>query len=183
MLRYFAFLVLFPSLAAARPLSAVPAGGEIPRFFMMADGLYRGGQPSEKGFDLLKQKGIRTVINLRMENDESALVQRLGMNYIHIPIEDIRPWTEIPQAAVAKYFELVNNPANYPIFFHCHRGADRTGEMAAFYRMAIDGWTAKAAYSEARNVGMRGWYVGLKTQLYQFHPPLRIELQPAIAPR
>ena len=176
MLRYLVFLVLLPLAAAVQP-------GEIPRFTMMADGLYRGGQPKELGFEFLKQKGIKTVVNLRLENDEAGMVEKLGMNYIHIPVDDIRPWTRIPEAAVAKYFEIINNPANYPIFFHCHRGADRTGQMAAMYRMAIQGWTAKKAYSEAVNIGMRPWYLGLKNQLYDFHPPVQAKLQPAIQPR
>src|SRR5438105_1692359 len=180
MLRFCIFLVLSAALAAAPLVSASFSHGEIPRFFMMADGVYRGGQPSDKGFQLLKEKGIKTVINLRMENDESNLVQRLGMNYVHIPIEDIRPWSQIPEAAIAKYFELINNPANYPIFFHCRRGADRTGAMAALYRMGLQGWDAKRAYSEALDIGMRPWYLGLKAQLYEFHPTDHAKLQPAI---
>ena len=176
MLRLLVFLILFP----AWPLPEIPSNGEIPRFFMMADGLYRGGQPSTKGFRLLKEKGVKTVINLRMENDESAVVQKLGMNYVQIPIENIRPWTQIPEAAISKYFELVNNPESYPIFFHCRRGADRTGAMAAFYRIAIQGWDSKKAYSEARDIGMRWFYHGLKNQLYDFDPTLPAKLHPAI---
>jgi protein tyrosine phosphatase (PTP) superfamily phosphohydrolase (DUF442 family) len=183
MLRFIIFLVLAATVAAVPLVSASFSHGEIPRFLTMSDGLYRGGQPSGAGFRLLKEKGIKTVINLRMENDESNLVQELGMNYVHIPIEDIRPWTQIPEAAVAKYFELINNRANYPIFFHCRRGADRTGAMAALYRMAIERWDARTAYSEARRIGMRSWYVGLKTQLYDFHPPAPPQLQPAIQAR
>ena len=169
-------------LLAGKP-GALPSDGEIPRFIQVSDGLFRGGQPTQKGFELLKQRGIKTVINFRMENDESAAVEKLGMNYVQIPVEDIRPWTQIPEAAIAKYFELVNNPANYPIFFHCRRGADRTGAMAALYRIAVQGWTAKKAYSEARDVGMRWFYQGLKTQLYDSKPPVRAELQPSIEAR
>jgi tyrosine-protein phosphatase SIW14 len=165
------------------PLSEIPSNGDIPRFLMVADGLYRGGQPSEKGFELLKQHGIKTIVNLRMEHDEAEIVQKYGMNYVQIPLDEVRPWTQIPEAAVAKYFEVVNNPANYPIFFHCQRGADRTGAMAAFYRIAIQGWDAKKAYTEARDIGMRWWFPGLRAQLYDFHPPERDKLQTAIAPK
>jgi len=180
MIRLTAFLVLFPTMLLASAPAELSSNGEIPRFIQVSDGLFRGGQPTEKGFQLLKQRGIKTVINLRMENDESAIVQKLGMNYVQIPVEDIRPWTQIPEGAIGKYFELLNNPANYPIFFHCRRGADRTGAMAALYRVAVQGWTAKKAYSEARDVGMRWFYQGLKTQLYDFKPPSRAELQPSI---
>src|SRR5207249_7887746 len=180
MIRPTAFLILFPTMLLAGKPGALPSDGEIPRFIQVSDGLFRGGQPTQKGFELLKQRGIKTVINFRMENDESAAVEKLGMNYVHIPVEDIRPWSQIPEAAIAKYFELINNPANYPIFFHCRRGADRTGAMAALYRMGLQGWDAKRAYSEALDIGMRPWYLGLKAQLYEFHPTDRTKLQPAI---
>lgn len=137
---------------------------------MLADGLYRGGQPDAKGFEFLKQKGIKTVINLRTENDEEAVVKNLGMNYIQIAIDNPKPWSKISESAITKYFEVVNNPANYPIFFHCRRGADRTGAITAFYRIANQGWDAKKAYNEARNVGMRWWYKAIKQQLYGFKP-------------
>ena len=178
-------LLLLPTtLCTAAPAAEIPSNnGDLPRFRMVAEGLYRGGQPTEKGFEVLKQRGIKTVVNLRMEYDEGDMVQKLGLNYIQIPIEEVRPWTQIPEAAVAKYFEIVNNPANYPIFFHCQRGADRTGALAAFYRMAIQGWDAKKAYAEARDFGMRWWDAGLRSQLYTFHPPEREKLQPSIEPR
>ena len=182
-IRLVALLLVLPTVLSAAPAPEIPSKGDIPRFMMIADGLYRGGQPTEKGFEFLKQRGIKTVVSLRMEYDDGPIVQKLGMNYVQIPIEEVHPWSQIPPAAVAKYFEVVNNPANYPIFFHCQRGADRTGAMAALYRMAIQGWNAKKAYLEARNIGMRWWYAGLKEQLYTFHPPELNKLQPAIEPR
>ena len=48
------------------------------------------------------------------------------------------------------------------------------------YRMGLQGWDAKRAYSEALDIGMRPWYLGLKAQLYEFHPTDRAKLQPAI---
>ena len=160
------FLLIFQSFlpnSPAEPLST----REIPRFQMIASGLYRGGQPARPGFDYLRKSGIKTVINLRMENDEEAVVKALGMNYVHIPVT-IKPWSKIPEAAIRRYFEVVNDAANYPIFFHCRRGADRTGAMAGFYRIAVQGWEPEKVYSEARNIGMRWWFRGLKGQLYGF---------------
>jgi protein tyrosine phosphatase (PTP) superfamily phosphohydrolase (DUF442 family) len=175
------FLVLFPTIAMAAGAADQPNGGDIPRFGVLTDGLYRGGQPTTKGFQFLKDKGIKTIINLRKENNsEAKVVEKLGMNYVQIPIDEVMPWSKIPQAAVAKYFELINNPDNYPIFFHCRRGADRTGTLAAFYRMALQGWDAKKAYDEARDIGMRWYFAGLKAQIYDFQPPAPDELQPTI---
>jgi len=182
MARLLAFLVLFPSITAARPPAEVPNKGDVPRFLVVNDGLYRGGQPSATGFKYLKEKGIKTVINLRAEdNTEAQLVEKLGMHYVQIPVDEAVPWSQIPQAAIAKYFEIVNNPANYPIFFHCKRGADRTGTMAALYRVAVQGWDNKKAYDEARDLGMRWYFTGLKAQIMEFHPPARLgDLQTAI---
>src|SRR5688572_4574192 len=72
---------------------------EIPRFQMISTGLYRGGQPERNGFEYLQKSGIKTIINLRMENDEEAIVKELGMNYVHIPIS-IKVWSKIPDAAI-----------------------------------------------------------------------------------
>ena len=89
-------------MLVARPLTDLPRGIEIPRFSMVAEGLYRGGQPDAKGFEFLKQSGIKTIINLRIENEEAGVVEKLGMNYVQIPIDDTRPWSRIPQGAIAK---------------------------------------------------------------------------------
>jgi protein tyrosine/serine phosphatase len=171
MLRLILLLLIFPTIAGARPPALNTLTGQIPRFAMLADGLFRGGQPSAKGFELLKEKGFKTIINLRAEdNSESTVVQKLGMTYIQIPVDEVRPWTRIPDAAIAKYFEILNNPANYPIFFHCRRGADRTGAFAAFYRVTSQRWEAGKAYEEARAVGMRRFYKGLKSQILERRP-------------
>ena len=146
--------------------------GDLPRFSILKDGVYRGGQPSARGFQFLRQTGVKTIINLRVENNsESELVQALGMNYVQIPVDEARPWSVIPAAQLGKFFELINNPSNYPIFFHCRRGADRTGAFAAFYRIAIDRWDSTRAYAEARDIGMRWFYLGLRNQIETFHPP------------
>ena len=174
--------LFFYSFLAATPLMESAEEGDIPRLSIVAEGLYRGGQPTSNGFHVLRGMGVKTVINLRSEdNSESSLVQELGMNYVQIPVDEVRPWSLIPAAALAKYFELVNNPASYPIFFHCRRGADRTGAFAAFYRIAVEHWDAKRAYTEARDVGMRWYYAGLKNQIYDFHPPANpAELQTSL---
>jgi tyrosine-protein phosphatase SIW14 len=157
-------LLLLPAAVAA------PKAPSIPRFQKVSDALYRGGQPEKDGFEYLKSQGIRTVINLRDEsNDEEPVVRSLGMNYVRIPM-NVTVGSKIPQADIAKYFEILANPENYPIFIHCRRGADRTGAMVGFYRIAVEGWTGKKAYDEARKIGMRWWYPGLKDQLYTFTP-------------
>jgi protein tyrosine/serine phosphatase len=164
-----ATLVLLLQIPLSNSFTEPLSTKDIPRLQMIADGLYRGGQPERTGFQYLQSNGIKTIINLRTENDEEAMVKGLGMNYVHIPIS-IKPWSKIPDAAIEQYFKVLNDPANYPIFFHCRRGADRTGAMAGFYRIAAQGWEAKKAYSEARKVGMRWWFQAIKKQIQEFKP-------------
>lgn len=137
----------------------------IRRFEQVAPGLYRGGQPTATGFGFLKWRGIRTIINLRVELDERARVEAWGFKYVYIPLDAGDP---IPERAIKTFFSTVNDPANQPVFVHCQRGSDRTGVMVGLFRIAMQGWDAERAYEEARGLGMRWWRRGLKRQLYEF---------------
>ncbi len=141
------------------------AAHQIRRFQMVAPDFYRGGQPKDKDFVYLQQRGIKTIINLRKENDEQPIVEKLGMKYVHLPLS---AWRRVPDSAIETFMQILKDPTNYPIFIHCQRGADRTGVMVGFYRIAFQGWDAKRAYQEARQIGMRWWYRDLKNQLYEF---------------
>src|SRR5262249_60602340 len=52
--------------------------------------------------------------------------------------------------AVRQFMQLVNDPANQPVFIHCHGGRHRTGAMTAVYRMNNYGWNANQAYNEMK---------------------------------
>jgi tyrosine-protein phosphatase SIW14 len=158
-----AFFIL-PAIASAEPAAKTK---DIARFLKVDEHLYRGGQPTASGFNFLKQQGVKTIINLREENDEEAMVRSLGMNYIHLPMT-VTPTSRIPDEAILKFFKVMNDSANQPVFVHCKRGADRTGAMVGFYRIAVEGWEGARAYKEARDIGMRWWYPRLKSQLYDF---------------
>jgi protein tyrosine/serine phosphatase len=170
-------VALLPRSGAAQAASAaIP----IERFQQVDTFLYRGAQPSERDFRRLRQLGVATVINLRMEPDavktgEKRIVEELGMTYVSIPVEDGNFFTRsrtIPEAAIREFFRIVDEAsrAGNPVFVHCHRGADRTGAMVAFYRIARQGWETARAEREARDVGMRSWYRGLQRQIRTFDP-------------
>ena len=163
-------LLLASAAAFLLPLGGVAKGSSVPdpamrRFQAVTEFLFRGGQPTDAGFRFLKQKGIRTVVNLRQENHEKALVEALGMKYIHLPTRARDP---LPDAAIQAFFKVINDPSNHPVFVHCERGADRTGAMVGLFRIAFQGWDGKRAYREARAMGMRWWYRDLRNQLYEF---------------
>ena len=149
----------------------------IERFNKVDERLYRGAQPTEAGFKRLRELGITTIINLRMEpdatrTDEKRIVEALGMKYIAIPVEDGNFFTRsrtIPDEAIRTFFKIVDDAEQGQVFIHCHRGADRTGAMVAFYRIARQGWDAEKAAKEARDIGMRSWYKGLQAQIKAFN--------------
>ncbi len=144
---------------------ASPASEGVPRFHPVTQNLFRGGQPSQAGLEFLKNQGIKTVVNLRSENQEQEAVEKLGMKYVHIPLS---AWGSVGEEAIQTFLKATRDSEQGPVFVHCERGADRTGFMVALYRIAVQGWNADQAYGEARALGMRWWYRGLKSQLYKF---------------
>ena len=109
---------------------------------------------------------IKTVLALAHPSDhhlsiqERKLAEELGVHWIHIPIVDKRGTND--QAAedaisdlLEKAASLLADPVNYPIFFHCHHGLNRTSMVQIAYRTKYCGWTMDQAAEEIdRSVGL-----------------------------
>jgi protein-tyrosine phosphatase len=48
---------------------------------------------------------------------------------------------------------LISDPTNQPVFFHCFHGEDRTGVVAALYRVIYQGCTLAQAHAEMMQDG------------------------------
>lgn len=118
----------------------------IPNLDTVAPHFLRGGQPTSKGFEELRARGINTIVNLRLEdNDESALVRSLGMIPVWLPMPD----TGAPTAPqLAKLLEVLARPGAR-VFVHCSAGIFRTGTMVAAYRIR-NGMAFDAAFAEMK---------------------------------
>lgn len=136
---------------------------ELPNLHRVNARLYRGAQPKSGGIQRLAQMGIKTVVNLR-DNDEhekaeAAEARAAGLRYFNEPLARLgRP----DDAQVEHILAIIDAPENQPVFVHCAHGADRTGTIIACYRIAHDGWTGEAAKDEAKHYGLKFWQRGMK---------------------
>lgn len=121
----------------------------IENFGKLNDNYYRGSQPTAGQFDELKRLGIQTIVDLRIDSIDgvSEQARKAGLQYVNIPLTTKRPATE---DQTARFLNLVNDPANWPVFVHCKGGRHRTGEMTAIYRITHDGWSGDKAYEEMK---------------------------------
>ena len=118
----------------ATPLQGKPG---LPNFHQVSDTLYRGAQPEEEGFAELKKMGIKTVVNLRTFHSDRDECAEAGLDYIKINMQAWEGETE----EIVDFLKIVTDPEKQPVFVHCQHGADWTGTVCAFYRMAIEGWS------------------------------------------
>ena len=114
--------------------------------------LFRGAQPSERGFESLAKMGVAIVVDLR-EGDqvqrEQKEVRALGMKFVAISWNCTEPKDEY----FSKFLSLLRNNPGKKVFVHCHAGVDRTGMMIASYRMAEQGWTSDESMREMKTFG------------------------------
>ncbi len=161
--------------AAATPAAKVKLGG-LPNLGKVHDRLYRGGQPEKEGFEELKKLGVQIVVNFRESSEqdnerEKARVEALGMRYVDIPW---RGFDDPDNAQVAQFLQLVSENRGQTIFYHCRRGAERTGVMTAAYRMAFERWSPEQALAEMEEFKFRGfWFRHLKRYVRTFPEQLR----------
>jgi protein-tyrosine phosphatase len=119
------------------------------RVVFRADGL---GDLSEADFDVMRELGIRTVVDLRSgyEVEQSRFdVETHPVAFHHFPfidsVPDVEQWNARPGLLKAQYKEMLDDagpqivgalealtaPDAQPAVFHCTAGKDRTGLLSA----------------------------------------------------
>jgi tyrosine-protein phosphatase SIW14 len=158
-------LPMWPALAET---PVVP----IPNFHQVNEHVYRGGQPSPESWQSLAKIGVKTVVDLRREDEhstaeEAKAVAAAGMHYINVPMKGVvAPTNE----QIAKVLAALNSQE--PVFVHCKKGSDRTGTVIACYRISHDRWQRQQALQEAKSHGMGMVQLGLKRYIMAFQPTL-----------
>jgi protein tyrosine phosphatase (PTP) superfamily phosphohydrolase (DUF442 family) len=136
-----------PARAAAHePAVPITIPG-VANFAQISPTLYRGEQPTAKGFAELKKHGIRTIVSLRTFDGDSDKLKGTGLRYFRIFAKAWHP----EQEDLLVFLKILSDPANQPVFVHCQQGSDRTGYMVAGYRIVEQGWTYPEAATEMKN--------------------------------
>ena len=120
-----------------------------------AGDLYLAGRPTPGDYPLLKDLGIKTVFNIRHDDetpglDEAKLVEAQGMAYVHLPWNGPEQLTDEKLDAMRR----VLREAERPMLFHCG-SANRVGAGWLAYRVLDEGVALDTALAEAKTVGMR----------------------------
>jgi uncharacterized protein (TIGR01244 family) len=104
----------------------------------------------------IAQRGVKTIINLRVASERDANVDaareaaaRAGIRYIHLPFDAASP----DSAVVDRFLAAVSDSANHPLFVH-DSSASRAAALLMIKRVAVDGWDAARAETEARTIGL-----------------------------
>ncbi len=112
--------------------------------------LYRAKQLTPKAFGkYAKTHGITTVLNLRTDQvrkpswqRQKKEIEKQGCAVVSIPMRGFAYPTPQQVSALLEFFSTTKGP----ILIHCRRGRDRTGTVAALWRIEYEG----ADYREAQ---------------------------------
>ncbi|MHC4490983.1 MAG: fused DSP-PTPase phosphatase/NAD kinase-like protein, partial [Planctomycetota bacterium] len=89
--------------------------------------LIGGPQPDRESLERLQRfHGVKTVVNLRGEHPDEAWYVRerdgvaaIGAKWIQLPP---RGYLVPPPETVTRFFDIVEDSANWPVFVHCQMG-------------------------------------------------------------
>ena len=116
-----------PNSSATPPAPAAldTTGMFLGKFVKIGDDVFIGGQPTERALRELHEQGVTTVVNLRspeemtraVKFDEKALVESLGMKYVHLPMRGTADFPYAPSAVEA--LAAAMKQTNGKLLLHC----------------------------------------------------------------
>ncbi len=147
-------ITLIALLLVAIPVMSQEAP-PIRNFLRVNEEFCTGGQPRLEHLQMLKDQGVKAIINLRTPGEhraaeEEAKARELGLRYFNIPVVFAEPKEE----QVTEFLKITDDKDNRPAFIHC-TAAIRVGMFWMIRRALRDGWTIEAAEKEAEKVGLR----------------------------
>lgn len=117
--------------------------------FQMSPTLYRSALPDRGVVPLLQKLKVATVITFLPESDAGWLSEP-GINQVQLPYRT----NHVDDADVLKALRTIQTAETKgPVLMHCKHGSDRTGLMAAMYRVVVQGWSKEDALNEMTQGG------------------------------
>ncbi|AMT86616.1 protein tyrosine phosphatase [Pseudomonas fluorescens] len=117
--------------------------------FRMSPTLYRSALPSRSAVPLLNDLHVVTVINFLPDADSDWL-SAPGIKQVQLPYRT----NHVDDSDVLKALRAIQSAeADGPVLMHCKHGSDRTGLMAAMYRVVVQGWSKEQALKEMTEGG------------------------------
>jgi tyrosine-protein phosphatase SIW14 len=152
----------------------------LPNFQIVNANVLRGGQPTDEGISRLAQRGVKTIIDLRLASEhsiphEKQLVESNGMHFVSVPIRGMAAPTDEQLYGVLR---ILNDSKQWPVFVHCRRGADRTGTILACYRISHDSWNNQKALEEAKTYGISIFERAMRNFIEHFKPSFTLSGTP-----
>lgn len=170
----------FPSVYSATTVEDLKK--HIKNFHEVNSTVYRSGQPDSEAFGLLKNFGIRTIIDLRQPKEgtekEKKLAEAAGLTYFNFPMDG---FSKPSDKSIDEILVLLGSDRG-PYLVHCKHGRERTGLVIACYRVKHDRWTANKAYEEMGKYGYRWlFHWALKDYLFEFSKKIESKEKPTSA--
>ncbi len=132
---------------------------EFTNLYKLNDSIYRSEQPDSLDIKLLKELGIRSILNLRrFHSDTTFMGSRDDFYFYHVKMYAFSFSNKQIAEAMSVLIE-----APKPILIHCKHGSDRTGVVVAMYRILFEQWTKKEAIKElkTKDFGFHGVFVNI----------------------
>ena len=141
---------------------------EIDNLHQVTPQIYRGCQPKAREMRELAELGVRTVVNLRTDEDaDQRHAKDTKLRCVSLPIS-WSPFRRPDDDVIVRFLRLVTDSKQQPVFVHCRQGVDRTGLMIAVYRIVIQGWERDEAVREMKYVGFHSRYSIFERYLRKF---------------
>ncbi len=128
--------------------------GSVQRLHTMG-GVFLASQPQPDDFAQAKKGGVKSVINIRHEDedptfDERRAIADLGLNYYNPAFNGPEEFTD---AVIDENLRLLRT-VERPVLYHC-ASANRVGAVWYIYRRIDGGLSHEAALAEAKTVGLK----------------------------
>lgn len=116
--------------------------------YRVNDSLFRSEQPGETDMQQVQSLGIKSILNLREDRDDSILPGMQQLNRYRVKMVTSR----FTDKEIIEALGIIKN-APKPLLVHCKHGADRTGVVMAMYRVVFEQWTKEKAIAELKKGG------------------------------